>query len=63
MPELALELAHPALALAHVQFRYHHAVQPALRDIAVQVMRGQTLAIIGGLGSGKTTMVNLIPRF
>ena len=34
-----------------------------MRDIDVQVKGGQTLAIIGGTGSGKTTMVNLIPRF
>lgn len=59
----ALDTAHPALAFDHVQFRYHHAEEPALRDIDVQVKGGQTLAIIGGTGSGKTTMVNLIPRF
>ena len=40
----ALDTAHPALAFDHVQFRYHHAEEPALRDIDVQVKRRTDLS-------------------
>lgn len=53
----------PSLQFDHVDFRYHGAEQPALSGIDVDMKAGQTLAIIGGTGSGKTTMINLIPRF
>lgn len=53
----------PALEFDHVDFRYHGAEDPALSGIDVSMHAGQTLAIIGGTGSGKTTMINLIPRF
>ena len=48
--------------LAGVEFRYPGAEQPVLRDINVTARPGQTTAIIGGTGAGKTTLVNLIPR-
>lgn len=44
-------------------FRYHGAEQPALKNISFTALPGETVAIIGGTGSGKTTLVNLIPRF
>ena len=47
----------------HVTFRYHGAEEPALKDISFCAKPGETTAIIGGTGSGKTTLVNLIPRF
>jgi ATP-binding cassette, subfamily B, multidrug efflux pump len=50
------------LELRHVEFRYPGAEQPVLRDINLTARPGQTTAIIGGTGSGKTTLVNLIPR-
>lgn len=53
----------PSLQFDQVDFRYHGAEQPALSGIDVDMHAGQTLAIIGGTGSGKTTMINLIPRF
>lgn len=53
----------PSLQFDNVDFRYHGAEQPALSGIDVDMKAGQTLAIIGGTGSGKTTMINLIPRF
>ncbi|MFD1484888.1 ABC transporter ATP-binding protein [Lacticaseibacillus baoqingensis] len=53
----------PSLEFDHVTFRYHGAEEPALTDIDVTAHAGETLAIIGGTGSGKTTMINLIPRF
>jgi len=45
-----------------VEFRYPGAEQPVLHDISFTALPGQTTAIIGGTGSGKTTLVNLIPR-
>jgi ATP-binding cassette, subfamily B, multidrug efflux pump len=50
------------LELRHVEFRYPGAEQPVLHDINLTARPGQTTAIIGGTGSGKTTLVNLIPR-
>ena len=46
-----------------VTFRYHGAEQPAIRGISFMAKPGETTAIIGGTGSGKSTMINLIPRF
>ncbi len=46
-----------------VSFRYPHAAADELSHISFRVEHGQTLAIIGATGSGKTTMVSLIPRF
>ncbi len=46
-----------------MNFTYEGAKAPALRDISFQVKKGETIGIIGGTGSGKTTLVNLIPRF
>ncbi len=51
------------VAFDHVTFRYHGAEEPALKDISFQAKPGETTAIIGGTGSGKSTLVNLIPRF
>lgn len=47
----------------NVSFRYPHAFGDALTNIDFKVNRGETLAIIGATGSGKTTLVQLIPRF
>jgi ATP-binding cassette, subfamily B, multidrug efflux pump len=50
------------LELAGVEFRYPGAEQPVLHDLSLTALPGRTTAIIGGTGSGKTTLVNLIPR-
>jgi ATP-binding cassette, subfamily B, multidrug efflux pump len=50
------------LEFRNVEFRYPGAEQPVLHDISFTALPGQTTAIIGGTGSGKTTLVNLIPR-
>jgi ATP-binding cassette subfamily B multidrug efflux pump len=50
------------LDLRAVEFRYPGAEEPVLHDITMTALPGQTTAIIGGTGSGKTTLVNLIPR-
>lgn len=46
-----------------VSFRYPHAAADELSHISFRVEHGQTLAVIGATGSGKTTLVSLIPRF
>ena len=51
------------VAFEHVTFRYPGAEQPALSDISFRAQPGEVTAIIGGTGSGKSTLVNLIPRF
>lgn len=47
----------------HVNFRYPNAEEDALSDITFTAKPGETTAIIGSTGSGKSTLVNLIPRF
>lgn len=47
----------------NVSFRYPGAEEDVLKDISFKALPGQTTAIIGSTGSGKTTLVNLIPRF
>lgn len=47
----------------HVSFSYEGAGAEALTDLSFQVKKGQTIGIIGGTGSGKSSLVNLIPRF
>ena len=52
-----------AVKFDHVTFAYEGASSPALTDISFEAAPGQTIGIIGGTGSGKSTLVNLIPRF
>ncbi|MCR4923993.1 MAG: ABC transporter ATP-binding protein/permease [Lachnospiraceae bacterium] len=47
----------------HVSFKYNENGDDALNDISFKVKKGETIGIIGGTGSGKTSIVNLIPRF
>lgn len=51
-----------SLRFDHVDYRYSGAEKLALKDIHFTLKKGQRLAIIGGTGSGKTTLANLIPR-
>lgn len=61
--QVKINPAHPAsLQFDHVDFRYDGAEKLALQDLNFNVKAGQTLAIIGGTGAGKSTLVNLIPR-
>ncbi len=55
--------AQNAVEFSHVSFTYAGAGAPSLSDISFSVKKGQTVGIIGGTGSGKTSLVNLIPRF
>ncbi len=47
----------------HVSLRYHTSGDEALTDIDFAVKKGETIGIIGGTGSGKSSVINLIPRF
>ena len=51
------------IELEHVSYRYPGGSGDVLSDISFKIARGQTVAIVGSTGSGKTTLVNLIPRF
>ena len=53
----------PMIEFDKVSMRYTDGGDPALEDVSFSLMRAQTLGIIGGTGSGKTTLVNLIPHF
>ena len=53
----------PAVAFDHVGFTYHGAGAPSLTDISFTAKRGQTIGVIGGTGSGKSSLISLIPRF
>lgn len=55
--------ADPKVAFDHVTMSYHNGGDPALEEIHFEAKAGQTIGIIGGTGSGKSTLVHLIPRF
>ena len=52
-----------AVEFDHVTFTYEGAGASSLSDISFQAKKGQTIGIIGGTGSGKSTLISLIPRF
>lgn len=47
----------------HVSFRYAGAAEPALKDISFHIRKGETVSIIGGTGSGKSTVVSMLMGF
>ena len=53
----------PKVSFRNVSFSYTEGSEPALSSITFDVSRGETIGVIGGTGSGKTTLINLIPRF
>jgi ATP-binding cassette subfamily B protein len=55
--------AAPAISFDHVSFGYNTTGELALEDISIVINRGETVGLIGSTGSGKSTFVNLIPRF
>ena len=57
------ENADEAVRFDHVNFTYRNAGAPSLTDISFCAGKGQTVGIIGGTGSGKSTLISLIPRF
>ena len=54
---------YPAVEFKNVSFRYSDFENDILKNLSIQVPRGETVAVIGVTGSGKTSLVNLIPRF
>lgn len=52
-----------SICFDHVTFVYPDGEEPVLHDVSFQAKRGETIAFIGSTGSGKSTLVNLIPRF
>ena len=62
-PKKLPEKADGFLKFDHVSFRYPGASEDVLHDITFEAKPGETTAIIGSTGSGKSTLVNLIPRF
>ena len=64
-PETPVMIAEPEgrVEFRNVEFRYPGAQEPVLRDVSFVAEPGKTTAIVGSTGSGKSTVVNLIPRF
>ncbi len=51
------------VSFSDVTFRYFNSSEPVLQDVSFEAQPGETVALLGGTGSGKTTIINLIPRF
>ncbi|WP_143316774.1 ABC transporter ATP-binding protein [Clostridium sp. HBUAS56017] len=56
-------LTAPKIEFKNVSFYYNDSNEKALNDLSIKIFKGETIGIIGGTGSGKSTLVNLIPRF
>lgn len=63
MSDVKVDENTPMVEFSHACMRYAGSSQDALSDINFVVEKGQTIGIIGGTGSGKSTLVNMIPRF
>lgn len=61
--EQTAETEEGTVELSHVSFKYPNSGDYVLEDINICAKKGQTIAIIGATGSGKTSILNLIPRF
>ncbi len=58
-----LDRAQGRIEFEHLNFSYANATRPALVDVNLKIAAGETVALVGGSGGGKTTLANLIPRF
>ena len=54
---------HGAITFDHVSFSYADSGQPAIQDLSLEIHAGEMIGIIGPTGSGKTTLIHLVPRF
>ena len=57
------KLPDTVVSFDHVSLKYKNSSQDSLTDITFDVKRGETIGIIGGTGSGKSSLVNMLPRF
>ena len=62
LPEPGIVAPVPALSLSHASFSFGAGAANAVNDVTLELPLGKTLGIIGGTGSGKSTLVSLIPR-
>jgi len=60
--DVSIALMEGSIEFRNVSFQHKNALQPALIDIDLKIPKGTTLAVVGYTGSGKSTLVNLIPR-
>ncbi|MDO4477901.1 MAG: ABC transporter ATP-binding protein [Lachnospiraceae bacterium] len=63
MPAQSISENEPCVVFDHVTFSYTEGADPALQDVSFSIENGKTVGIIGGTGSGKSTLVNLMMRF
>jgi subfamily B ATP-binding cassette protein MsbA len=61
--KVMLERARGEIGFHNVSFRYPRADQPALKKVTLSIRAGETIALVGSSGGGKTTFANLVPRF
>lgn len=61
--EFEKNLSDNILEFSHVYFSYNKSDRYVLEDIDFKIKRGESIGVIGGIGSGKSTLVSLIPRF
>ena len=61
--EVELPRARGELVFDHVSFSYPGSARPALSDVSLTIAPGETVALVGSSGGGKTTFANMVPRF
>ena len=61
--KVTLERARGEISFHGISFRYPRADQPALKNVTLSIRAGETIALVGSSGGGKTTFANLVPRF
>ena len=61
--KVTVERARGDIAFHNASFRYPRADQPALKNVTLAIRAGETIALVGSSGGGKTTLANLVPRF